>query len=338
MEIAIKGGLYDVAHLLLCNGYRLDLEPQSHQGPLDRLLERRDWSMLELLIAWGADIKTIAVESILDTYDTAIIERFWAAGLDYTRSWALARYMAEHSSNRPLYGWARRHRDDPRITRSLNAALVQAVWSQKEKIAHLLLWAGADPRAKAPVLEWERDPDTADDESFYTAMDLAVGHDRSAILRVLKPKPELDNFDALYAQVTNPETLKYLLSIQEPTDWTQAMVRNIEQLSWTFGHGQQDAKACLDLIASRGGRIGRLAPEACADIRQRLLKLESESDLRSLLRWLADPECCEPNTYAEITRTPSMKAKISVLAVHLPHGRHPALPVPTPRARAYRHP
>jgi hypothetical protein len=46
LQVAIRAGQVDVARLLLCNGYRTDLEPDS---PLDAVLEARRWDLLELL-------------------------------------------------------------------------------------------------------------------------------------------------------------------------------------------------------------------------------------------------------------------------------------------------
>ncbi len=49
----------------------------------------------------------------LDTYRSDLIERFWNFGVDYTKGHVLARYLTEATRNRPAYGWARGHRDDP---------------------------------------------------------------------------------------------------------------------------------------------------------------------------------------------------------------------------------
>lgn len=60
MEIAIAKGLYDVALLLLCNGYRLDLDSDQFSTPLDQAIQRRAWDLVELILEWGVDPKTVS--------------------------------------------------------------------------------------------------------------------------------------------------------------------------------------------------------------------------------------------------------------------------------------
>ena len=46
---------------------------------------------------------------MLGTYEVAIMERIWAMGNDLTRDRSLAWYLATTTSNKPAYGWAKRH-------------------------------------------------------------------------------------------------------------------------------------------------------------------------------------------------------------------------------------
>jgi len=251
-------------------------------------------------------MRSVDPESVFGTYRLDLMDRFWDAGLDFADRHALAWHLAEHSSNRPLYGWTRRHREHPRIARDLNIALLHAVDNKREKAVHLLLWAGADPRARVPMLQWMSQTDE-DDDDLYSAIEHATSFGRSALLPVLKPDPARDDFVGLYAAADNPDVLKYLVRLQAPKDWTPAILRNLFRLDNRFG--SQGAKGCLDFIASQGGRLGPLTPEKCGDVRRCLLRLD-ESDFGDLLSWLSDPACCEPATYAEITRTPSMKSRL----------------------------
>jgi hypothetical protein len=195
---------------------------------------------------------TVDPDSVLGTYRSDLMNRFWSAGLDFVKGHALAWHLSEHSSNRPLYGWVRRHREDPRIGRDLNMALVRAVDKKREKIVQLLLWAGANPRARVPNLEWTRysaedDEDDYHEDDDYSAIELAVSFDRGAMLPVLEPDPARDDFAALYAAADSVEVLEYLSKIEPPTDWTRAILHNLLRLDWPYGN--RDAKACLDFIA-----------------------------------------------------------------------------------------
>ena len=61
------------------------------------------------------DPRQVDTHTVLDSYDRDMFELFWEAGVDYTQDGLLATYLAFTGSNRPLYGWVRRHRDEPRI-------------------------------------------------------------------------------------------------------------------------------------------------------------------------------------------------------------------------------
>jgi len=109
LGIAIETGAYDLARLALCNGYRVDLEPTS---ALDSVLLRRDWDMLELLLQWGAAPASADLSLILGSFDRGVFERFWMAGVDLTAGDAMAHELSHSGRNRPLFGFARAHREE----------------------------------------------------------------------------------------------------------------------------------------------------------------------------------------------------------------------------------
>ena len=47
--------------VLLSNGYRLELE---WYGPLDLALRARRWDLFDLLLEWGADLKSVDVYTV----------------------------------------------------------------------------------------------------------------------------------------------------------------------------------------------------------------------------------------------------------------------------------
>src|SRR5262249_35100489 len=74
LSVSIAAGSFDLARLLLCNGYRTALEPRS---PLNAVLESRRWDLLTLLLDWGADPASADAWRILDSYERSVFERFW---------------------------------------------------------------------------------------------------------------------------------------------------------------------------------------------------------------------------------------------------------------------
>jgi len=95
-----------------------------------------------------------------------LFERFLNLGIDLTKGHALAAALAYHTSNRPLFGFAKRHRvTNPKMQTELNIALGHHVCEQNEKGVQLCLWAGADPHAPALSLRFWRGSTEEDDET-----------------------------------------------------------------------------------------------------------------------------------------------------------------------------
>ena len=80
---------------------------------------------MDLLLKWGADPTDVSAESVIDTYKTELIDRFWRAGVDYTLDPGFVTYLAQ-TVNKPLYGWLRRNRSDQRLKDALDVALLEA--------------------------------------------------------------------------------------------------------------------------------------------------------------------------------------------------------------------
>ena len=65
LEIALEARNHALVLLLLCNGYDPNLE---RKCPLDPALRSRRWDLLDLLLEWGADPKSMSVGDLFDTY------------------------------------------------------------------------------------------------------------------------------------------------------------------------------------------------------------------------------------------------------------------------------
>jgi hypothetical protein len=315
MQIAIDAHFHSLALLLLCNGYRLELEPRPS---LDEALRRRAWDLVELLLAWGAEPKSTSPFLILDTYRVEVMERFWALGVDYAKGHELADYLSGSTRNRPAYGWARRHHDEPRIARELAMALAEAVIEQREKAVHLLLWAGADAHLSAPYLRWARGTDASDCDD--SAIGAAILFGRGSFLKILKPNPARDDFDDLWSRVTDPEAVDCLAAVSKPTDWSPTILHCIREtafdLSGHLGHRDWKARHSLERIAdAHGGRLTNVPPNEMRDLRASMLKMQDRYEFERLIKWLGKPQNCLPAIYDEIARTPAMQSRIESMGI-----------------------
>jgi hypothetical protein len=326
LVLALESHQFGLTLLLLCNGYRTDLEPHS---PLDIALQDRAGDYVDLLLAWGADPTAADPDAVLDTYQISMMERFWTLRCDLTRERSLAYYLSERTRNKPAYGWAKRHCDDPRVANALALALNEAVWENREKAVALLMWAGADSHRKVSTLRYSDDDDDPDNER-NSAIERAVSFGHGRLLRYLKPNPDLDDFDELWGDVCDPESLDVLFDRCPPRDWSKAIERNISRMAWWF-HSPDANKACLERIFEHHwGRLDTLEPRGCQDLRRDLLKIDYGSDFAWILERLAKPRHCDPKIFAELARTPAMKERMTR------HGLGALLPAPSAKRTARR--
>ena len=194
LEITLVGGNQALVLLLLCNGYDPNLESRC---PLDLALRSRRWDLLDLLLELGADPRRVSLGDLFDSYNSELMERFRTLGIDLSANHELAKALSYHTSNKPLFGFAKRRREhDPGIQRELNIALVHHAGKGNEKGVHLCLWAGADAHAPAPSLRFpsstDREGDESDDsERFlgFTAIDEACSAGDARIARAAWPRP-----------------------------------------------------------------------------------------------------------------------------------------------------
>jgi len=310
LEIALETNQYDLALLLLANGFPLD---SGDESLLDCALRDLKTEFFDLLLAWGADPLRVDVDTILGTYEAELYERFWQLGVDFTRDHELARTLSDHSSNRPAYSWARKHGDDPRIARELAIALVHAVAENRERAVALLMWAGTDSHRRAPDFRWLRDDDE-DDSTQSSAISTAVIYGYGHLLPTLKPKPDRDDFEELWSWACDEFTIDYLAKIRKPTDWSRVLLRNLRRVISSYGHSNEAMRCIEKLTMAHDARLTTVDPDEITWLRREMVKCSNDSNCRWVLRWMSYSETCDPAVYAELTRTPSMRAKAS--AVH----------------------
>jgi len=323
LKIALEKGDHSLVYLLLCNGYDPNLEEDS---PLDLALRTRRWDLLDLLLAWGADPTRADLEDLFDTYNSKLFERFLSMGVDLTAGHALAYSLAQHTSNKPLFGFARRHRNDqPGFQAELNSALAYHAAEGNEKGVQLSLWAGADPHAPARSLRhgWSDDDEDDDAVSGWTAVYEACAHGHVEILQKLGPDPELDDYDDLYRTTDRGGIIDELAKTRLPQDMTGIISWRLMWVGSPFGREWSSLYALKHLFEV-GGRW-REASSEIAGIRRQLLKL-SDHGFVDIMKLLATKDYCSPDVLHELGRTPRMRKRMKEVGFIPPdsddRGRH----------------
>lgn len=261
-----------------------------------------------LFWAWGADPRRVSADTVFDTYNSALFDRFHAAGADFLARHALADTLGNHTSNKPLFGWAGRHREtDPRIQVELNMALRHHADQGNLEGVHLCLWAGADPHAPAPDLRtthWLEEEDEGDEERFigWSAVERAAIFDKREILPRLKPDPTRDNFIKLYESARDAETVDLLAAIAPPDEVgtiLREQCRYLDARSPFAGHHPIEL---LEEVFKTGARWTESLPDDLAWIRRDLLKAK-DRDFVEIVQLLAHDAYCDAALLQELGRT-----------------------------------
>jgi hypothetical protein len=320
LEIGIERGDHSLVLLLLANGYDPNQESAS---PLDQALRARRWDLVDLLLDGGTRPAEVDPDAVFGTYHTALFERFCELGVDYTAGHALADALSHHTSNKPLFGFARRHRlDDPRYQKELNIALVHHTSRGNEKGVMLCLWAGADPHAPAPSLTYHAgssdEPEDDDEEEYgVSAVWQACCSGHPEVLARFRPDPQLDDFDGLYRSARNPATLKVLLDIEPPRHPGAVICSLVDDVlfKWSLerwgslGYGRYESIHALETLFEEGVRWHDAEREEAAAVRASLIKLD-EQDFVHIVKLLAAQDRCAPEVLREVGRTQAFRKRM----------------------------
>jgi len=264
---------------------------------------------------------------LFDTYNSELFRRFQDLGVDLTMDHALAATLAYHTSNRPLFGFAKRHREsNPKMQTELNMALAQHVEKENDKGIQLCLWAGADPHARAPSFRHWRgssqaeSDDDEDVDSGVSAVYEACVRGNAAILKRLGPDPSRDDFDELYRAASSSTVIDVLAGQALPRD-VGGVIQH--QLWWaTFDGGRWRSLETVRRLFEKGVRWRQSSARQIAGLRWSLRKT-SDATFVDLIKLMATDEYCSPELLGELARTPAFRARMKQVGF-LPSSPHDA--------------
>jgi hypothetical protein len=308
LGIAMERDNHALVYVLLVNGVDPNLEEDC---PLSVAMEGRQWEFVDLLLEWGANPHRIDLGSLFGTYDSKRMQQFHDLGVDLAADHEIAKALAYHTSNKPAFGFARRHRaHDPRIQRELDMALAYHAREGGIKGVSLCLWAGADPHVPAVDIRYSGSCEDEHDMGWSAIHEACHGGDVS-ILKRLGPDPSQDEFDELYRAARTSTVIQYLAEIMPP----QESGKTIQHHLWWVTTGFTDRWGALDALRALfevGARWASGSTEEIASARRLLLKAPEESFV-DVMKLFAQADYCSSSVRIELARTPAMRKRMKAV-------------------------
>jgi hypothetical protein len=193
LEIAIDQGFHSLVQVLLEGGSIL---ADDRFNALEQALFKKRLDIMMLLVEHGADVQSIDMLEVFDTWDPKIMDYFIEHGADVETSYPLAAAFCEKI--RTALGVFKRYKHRfPSFQEQANIALRHHCKEGNLKWVSLMLWAGADPYAAGPDIdEIDFDPE---DEEWMNALEYAAwsGHYDVFELKQIKLDPNHPSADRL---------------------------------------------------------------------------------------------------------------------------------------------
>jgi len=175
------------------------------------------------------------------------------------------------------------------------------------------LWAGANPHRKVPMARDLGQPDARAEAAFWSSAEAAITFGRHQLFNLVRIEA-MPGLDAQASHAHDSWTLRRLVALRPPSDWSEVILAFIRQIYPPWGRSSSwDARDALQFIAASGGKLTTVPSDQIGYLRRELLGLRQADDFLWLLRWLKSEKRCEPAIYAELTRTTAVRKRIEAL-------------------------
>lgn len=324
LEIAIESGFHSLVEVLLRAG---SYQEEPRYSAMDHALEKRRVDLVELLVKYGADAKSVSLRQVFETYSPEIIEFFVAQGADFDADNPLAYALCEKIQ--PALGVYKRHKDRFRtFPEQVNVALRYHAKEGNLKWVSLMLWAGADQYSKGPDL-----PDGyPEDEEGACALELAAlfGHLEIFKLKGIRPDPNHSSASDILDCACGshkPDLLRILLDKRfDPgslpdrgSSLIQGLLREMtnEYRPWDSYKKEKDidsyrARDCIKMIHMlvRAGARWEPDPRAVGEARRAFLKMRADYTLEFV--WImSEYKACSRGVAESLMTKPLIKDLVS---------------------------
>lgn len=330
MRVALNTGFHSLIEFLL--------QHEANQSAKDDLLSQACWSgqrsVMQLALSHGASIGGVPFQNVIETWDRGIAQVFLEHGADPVTNAPFARaFKSRVKAALGIFLDCKRARPDLADALQLQAdmALRQSCQDEDLKWVSLLMWLGANPRAKGLATDDLDSPDALEDPEYQqSGLQIACRSKEPKILKRLKPDPAIDDLHELMAAaaslITTPETVAYLVSlgadVNDKSDGGSTVLDTcLRYFGWketvwepsylTYRHStvpvSQLGKS-LDALRFLLEKGARWTPDdrAIADTRRALYRVDGEG-ISAVVELLRTHHACDDNILTALVRTEKMR-------------------------------
>ena len=325
LEVAIDCGFHSLVLVLLEGGAAKEEFPYS---AIEQALSDRRLDLVKLLVEYGADIHSVDMTWVFDTWEPEIMKYFIENGADVETGYPLA--WAFISRIRTALGIFKTYKDRfSTFQDQVNIALRYHCRDGNMKWVSLMLWAGGDPYARGPyTLEEETDL-----EKDWNALEYAAFHGHFDIFRLkqIRLDPSRPDTQRLLSNVCysgKAEFLRELLDrglnpIDRENGGSSLMQSLLQGMGWAldFDIFEENPRKNIDTIRTREKMkmIHILAKQGAkwvpndrseiAEARRALLRLLPDYTVEFI--WIMSKySACKRKDIEELIRTPAIRVLI----------------------------
>jgi hypothetical protein len=324
LGIAVQTGFHSMIELLLQH----ESDQAAKNAVLIEACQERQVGVVELALKYGADPRAVSFLDALLAWDRRVVTVLLERGADVVTDYPFARaFQMRIRTALGCYLDCKRQRPDlaDALQQQADMALRQACSDKNTKWVSLLLWVGADPRAKGLAVDDVNDPDIASDpEAQRSALQEACICGHVEIVKRLKPDPASDDVSELLREASTfakRDAIAYLLSLgaspnDKPNGGSSALDGCLRALQWEDSYhfhsnkvipasNLTKSRAVISLLLERGA-LWRPDARTIADVRKALYHIDPEV-ITEITDRLRDHHACDDGVLHELLRTPKMQ-------------------------------
>ena len=326
LQVSIDKGFHSLVQVLLESGA---IVQDGSFNALELALGNRRLDLIKLLVEHGADVQSVDMTWVFDSWDPAIMEYFIDQGADVETGYPLAGALCWKI--RTALGVFKRHKNRfPSFQAQVNMALRHHCKEGNLKWVSLLLWAGADPFAKGPDSP-DENPDPEEDlcaleyAPLYKHFDvfklknIRISPDHPIASDLLKNACRADKSDFLF------ELLDQGFNPAKQKDRGSSLIQTcIQCLQWSFGYDwftrernnkdidtsrSRETIKMIHILAKNGAKWRPTEHYQINDARRSLLKMSVDYTVEFV--WImAKYDGCSRDTIEQLLRTPTIRRHV----------------------------